>query len=168
MGNSAAKDLEEQDQRLQNEQNEMEKTKFGKIDEHFERNDLNGNGFLEAHEIKSAIKNYIELHPDNDLNELVNLIDEEEKIFIKKNEYRKLMMSYLKEDPDYEDWLDTFQIFDKNLSGGVSSSEIRYVFSKLGLNITEDEADEMIKELNPYGQSQQINLEDFLRVMLSN
>lgn len=159
-----------EDQKLQKVLVEKEKTKYGKIDEHFERSDLNGDGALQSDEIKLAINNYMELNPEVDLNDLLGLIDDDENIRLKKREFRKLMMSYLKEDPDYEDWIDTFQIFDKNLSGGISSGEIRYVFSKLGLNISNEESSEMIKELNigSDGDGGHINIEDFLRVMLSN
>lgn len=153
----------------QKEFEEKEKALYGKIDEFFEKSDLNGNGVLDSSELKRAIKNYMETNNNEEIKELYELIDENEKVEIKKNDFRKLMSLYTKEEPNIHDWIGIYQLFDKDLSGGMSSNEIVYVFSKMGLKLSEKEANEMVKEVNPKDDElYDVGFDDFLKIMMSN
>lgn len=153
----------------QKEYEEKEKILYGKIDEFFEKSDLNGNGILDSKELKAAIKNYMDTNNNEEIRELYDLIDVNEKVEIKKNDFRKLISLYTKEEPNVHDWIGIYQLFDKDLSGGMSTNEIIYVFSQMGLKLSEKEAIEMVKEVNPKDDEMyEVNFDDFLKIMMSN
>lgn len=165
---SKNEEVEEKGQKLKNELQEIEKKKYGKIDEYFERYDLNNDGSLESKEIKLALTNYIEQNQNTGLEEVIRLIDDNEVISVKKSDFRSLMSIHMKDQMESEDWLDTFKVFDKNLSGTISSDEIVYVFQKLGLNISKKDAEEMILEASPNSTNLTLSFDEFLTIMLSN
>lgn len=58
-------------------------------------------------------------------------------------------------------------MFDKDGSGYVSSSEIKLVMSNLGLNLTDDELEEMVMEADIDGDGQ-ICFEEFYAMMTAS
>ena len=58
-------------------------------------------------------------------------------------------------------------MFDKDGSGYVSSSEIKLVMSNLGLNLTDDELEEMVMEADIDGDGQ-ICFEEFYSMMTAD
>lgn len=56
--------------------------------------------------------------------------------------------------------LEAFRIFDKNRDGFICSSELRFLLSKLGLKISEEEADGMIAEVDTDGDGR-VSYEEF-------
>ena len=57
-----------------------------------------------------------------------------------------------------------FRVFDKDGNGYVGSSEIRFVMSKLGLNFTDDELNEMVLEADIDGDTQ-VCFEEFYNML---
>ena len=59
-----------------------------------------------------------------------------------------------------------FRVFDKDGSGYVSGSEIKLVMSKLGVDFTDEELEEMVLEADFSGDGQ-IGYEEFYDMMTS-
>lgn len=60
-----------------------------------------------------------------------------------------------------------FRVFDKDGSGYVSSSELKMVMSKLGVNFTDDELNEMVLEADIDGDGQ-VCFEEFYNMMTAS
>lgn len=65
-----------------------------------------------------------------------------------------------------EEFIQGFQVFDKDGNGIISSGELRYVLTSLGEKLTDAEVDELLKcvEVDKNGF---VNYENFVRVIMS-
>ena len=62
--------------------------------------------------------------------------------------------------------MEAFKIFDKDGTGVISSHELRHVITTLGEKLTEEEADELIREADIDGDGT-INYHEFVKIMIS-
>jgi len=131
-----------------NEIEANEKLKYGEIDQFFYKYDSEGNGCLDDKEFEMAINAYIAVHPEkkNNLMELINNLEIGHSSQIRITEFRKIMLAYLNDDVTLENLIDVYRCFDKNLLGAIGGPELKHVFSKLGLNISNEEALELVRE----------------------
>ena len=67
----------------------------------------------------------------------------------------------------YRFFFQAFRVFDKDGSGYVSSSELKMVMSKLGVNFTDDELNEMVLEADIDGDGQ-VCFEEFYNMMTAS
>lgn len=161
------KEEETEDQRIKRlKVQEIEK--YGEIDEVFRRFDNDGSGSLGQEEFTKAILNYIELHKDKEelLREQMNAIDFSGDTTLNLSEFRLLITSFTKEEIEISDIIEVFKLFDKNLSGQVGCDEIIHVFLKLGLNISVQDAIDLIKEADN-DSDHILDFEEFVKIMLS-
>ena len=65
-----------------------------------------------------------------------------------------------------EEFVQGFQVFDKDNNGLISSGELRYVLTSLGEKLTDEEVDELLKcaEVDKNGY---VNYEHFVKTILS-
>ena len=157
-------DIEKRNKELE----EKEKAKYGEIDSFFYKCDGDGNNSLDDEEFEQAIKSYMELHPEKKTNmaELLNDLDVGAGNLIYLEDFRKIMLAYLSDDVALENVVDVYRSFDKACSGGISAAELKHVFSKLGLNISNEEADELVREADSDGDGG-VDFEEFLKMMIS-
>ncbi|KAL4393549.1 hypothetical protein AHAS_Ahas02G0063100 [Arachis hypogaea] len=66
-----------------------------------------------------------------------------------------------------EELKDAFKVFDRNNDGYISATELRHVMMKMGERLTDEEAEEMIREADLDGDGQ-VSYEEFARMMLLN
>ncbi|KAI9473991.1 MAG: hypothetical protein EXX96DRAFT_621621 [Benjaminiella poitrasii] len=66
-----------------------------------------------------------------------------------------------------QEFIQGFQVFDKEGDGYISAGELRYVLTNLGEKLSEDEVNELLKEVE-VGKDGRINYVDFVTVVLSN
>ena len=147
---------------------EAQKKKYGEIDPFFHEFDFNKDGSLDEKEFKEAIRSYIRVHPDKEkhLNELLNNLDVGYTNPICLEDFRKIMMIYLSEEMGLENMIDVFKCMDKNLEGQIGANEVKHVFSKLGLNLSIEEARELIGEADTDGD-EVMDFEEFLKIMIA-
>jgi calcium-binding protein CML len=62
--------------------------------------------------------------------------------------------------------IDVFKCMDKNLEGQIGANEVKHVFSKLGLNLSIDDARELIGEADTDGD-EVMDFEEFLKIMIA-
>ena len=60
-----------------------------------------------------------------------------------------------------------FRVFDKDGNGYVSSSELKFVMSKLGVHFSDDELNEMVLEADIDGDTQ-VCFEEFYNMMTAD
>ncbi len=65
-----------------------------------------------------------------------------------------------------EEIIEAFKVFDKEGNGFISAAELRHIMTNLGEKLTDEEADEMIREADVDGDGM-INYVDFVKMMMS-
>ncbi|KAI8328982.1 HAD-like domain-containing protein [Chlamydoabsidia padenii] len=66
-----------------------------------------------------------------------------------------------------QEFIQGFQVFDKDGDGYISAGELRYVLTNLGEKLSDEEVDELLKEVE-VGKDGRINYVDFVTLVLSN
>ena len=64
------------------------------------------------------------------------------------------MARYTKDNDNEEDLLSAFRVFDRDDSGKISKAELRHVMTNLGEKLTDEEAEEMMKEADIDGDGE--------------
>ncbi len=147
---------------------ELQKRKYGEIDPFFHEFDYNKDGHLDDREFRDAIRSYISVHPEmeKNLTELLNNLDIGLNNPIGLEDFRKIMTIYLSDELNLENMIDVFKCMDKNLEGQIGAQEIKHVFSKLGMNLTLEEAKELVNEADTDGD-ETMDFEEFLKIMIA-
>jgi calmodulin len=168
MGNTNNHIKDDEVDRLGEQYRQEEQLKYGEIDQQFFKHDMDNDHCLDEYEFKHAVMDYIAVHPDkeNNLKEMLEHLEMGNNTRITLEEFRKIILLWIDDSISFETLVDVFRCFDKNLQGTFGKKELIHVFSKLGLNITEEEANEMIAEIDSNSDGT-IDLEEFLKIMIS-
>jgi len=106
-------------------------------------------------------------NPTNtELQEMIAEVDKDNSGKIEFNEFLDLFVRKMKDPDTEEDLIEAFKIFDKDGSGNISAQELRHVMTTLGEKLTEEEADEMIREADTNGDGY-IDYVEFVKIMMS-
>ena len=102
----------------------------------------------------------------SELVEMINQLDQNGSGLIEFNPFLEVFAEKIK-DPNAElHIMEAFKIFDKDGTGVISSHELRHVITTLGEKLTEEEADELIREADIDGDGT-INYHEFVKIMIS-
>ena len=101
-----------------------------------------------------------------ELQEMINEVDQDGSGKIEFKEFLELFARKMKDPDTEEDLIEAFKIFDKDGSGVISAAELRHVMTTLGERLTEEEADEMIREAD-IDNDGFINYHEFVKIMMS-
>ncbi|XP_028804226.1 calmodulin-like protein 11 isoform X3 [Neltuma alba] len=66
-----------------------------------------------------------------------------------------------------EELKEAFKVFDRDEDGYISASELRHVMTNMGERLTDEEAEQMIKEADLDGDGL-VSYEEFARMMMAN
>jgi calmodulin len=100
------------------------------------------------------------------LAEMINQVDKDGSGKIEFNPFLEIFAEIIKDPNAEKNIMEAFKIFDKDGSGVISSHELRHVITTLGEKLTEDEADELIREADIDGDGT-INYHEFVKIMIS-
>jgi len=78
--------------------------------------------------------------------EICTLIDPEGKGNIEFPQFVKLMQDHWEEPLTEQEVANAFKVFDKDGTGLISAKELRHAITRIGEKLSEEMADEMIKE----------------------
>merc|ERR1712228_499557 len=81
-------------------------------------------------------------------------------------EFLTMMAQTIQYKDNEEEVREAFRVFDKEKTGFISAAELRHIMTNLGEKLSEEEADEMIREADIDGDGQ-INYEEFVKMMMS-
>merc|ERR1712020_755243 len=82
-------------------------------------------------------------------------------------EFLTMMAQTIKYKDNEEEVREAFRVFDKEKTGFISAAELRHIMTNLGEKLSEEEADEMIKEADP-DENGQINYEEFVTMLMKS
>jgi uncharacterized protein YneF (UPF0154 family) len=80
---------------------------------------------------------------------MINEVDSDGNGTIDFPEFLTMMARKMKTSDSEEEIREAFRVFDKDGNGFISAAELRHVMTNLGEKLTDDEVDEMIREVRP-------------------
>ncbi|KAJ9682349.1 hypothetical protein PVL29_018299 [Vitis rotundifolia] len=107
--------------------------------------------------------------------EFLNLMARKMKVKYQRSTFRPISLLLifligkcflLQESEAEEELKEAFKVFDKDQDGYISANELRNVMFNLGEALTDEEAEQMIREADFDGDGK-VNYEEFVRMMLA-
>lgn len=122
--------------------------------------DKDGDGTVSTKEL-GAVMRSIGLYPtEEELEEMIDEADRDDSGTVDFHEFVNLMAKRETEKETEEDLKQVFRVFDKDGNGYISTSEIKFVLTRLGINLSNDDLQEMVIEADINGD-QMITFEEF-------
>eukprot|EP00761_Pharyngomonas_kirbyi_P003552 gb/GECH01003556.1/.p1 GENE.gb/GECH01003556.1/~~gb/GECH01003556.1/.p1 ORF type:complete len:163 (+),score=66.64 gb/GECH01003556.1/:1-489(+) len=134
------------------------------IKEAFDLFDTDGSGYIDAKELKVAMRALGFEHKKEEVKKWIAEIDKDGKGVIGFEEFEQFMAEKMATRDTREEILKAFKLFDCDGTGKISFNNLKRISKELGENLTEDEIKEMIEEADRDGDGE-INEEEFLRIM---
>ncbi|CBI34166.3 hypothetical protein VitviT2T_021291 [Vitis vinifera] len=128
--------------------------------------DMDGDGCITLDELATVMKSLEHSTTKEELQTMMDEVDVDGNGTIEFGEFLNLMARKMKESEAEEELKEAFKVFDKDQDGYISANELRNVMFNLGERLTDEEAEQMIREADLDGDGQ-VNYEEFVRMMLA-
>ncbi|KAG7813436.1 hypothetical protein KL921_000982 [Ogataea angusta] len=128
---------------------------------------MNGDGYLDYHELKVALR---ALGFDMSKREVLNIIDEydtDNRKLINYEDFFQYVGNKIIERDPIDEIRRAFRLFDDDETGKISLRNLRRVAKELGENLTDDELRAMIDEFD-LDEDGEINEEEFINICTEN
>merc|ERR1711907_850906 len=150
--------------RTKNKKGELSEEQRQEIREAFELFDTDGSGSIDAKELKVAMR-ALGFEPKKDeIQKMISDVDDSGDGEIDFDEFMVMMTAKMGEKDSRDDLIKAFRVFDSDETGGISFKNLSRVAKELGENMTDEELEEMIREVDRTGGGE-ITEDDFMRVM---
>jgi len=126
--------------------------------------DKDNSGSITADELGAVMKQLGLAPSDTELQDLINEADTNKDGVINFDEFLILMSHNAKPADTDQELLRAFEVFDKDGSGTITTSELKDVLRSLGENLTDEELDEMVKLTDKNGDGV-IDYHEFASIM---
>ncbi|EGR29006.1 hypothetical protein IMG5_165510 [Ichthyophthirius multifiliis] len=134
------------------------------IKEAFDLFDTDGTGYIDAKELKVAMR-ALGFEPKKDeIKKMIADVDREGRGVIEFQDFLDLMTVKMADRDPREEILKAFRLFDDDQTGRISLKNLKRVARELGEAMTEEELQEMIDEADRDGDGE-ISEEEFIRIM---
>ncbi|KAL6325737.1 hypothetical protein AAG906_024555 [Vitis piasezkii] len=128
--------------------------------------DMDGDGCITLDELTIVIKSLEHSTTKEELQTMMDEVDVDGNGTIEFGEFLNLMARKMKESEAEEELKEAFKVFDKDQDGYISANELRNVMFNLGERLTDEEAEQMIREADLDGDGK-VNYDEFVRMMLA-
>ncbi|VDI33374.1 Hypothetical predicted protein [Mytilus galloprovincialis] len=123
--------------------------------------DKDNNGQITSSELGTVMRSLGQNPTNADITEMINEVDGDGSGTINFAEFTKMMGKKMENSDPVEDLREAFKIFDKNNDGKIDTNELKKVMVNIGEKLTDEEANEMIKEADVDGDGK-VNYEEFI------
>ncbi|XP_023338566.1 neo-calmodulin [Eurytemora carolleeae] len=135
--------------------------------EMFQMFDKDGDGTISVKELGTVLRT-LGLNPsEEEVEEMIEESDKDGSGSIDFQEFCGLMVNRDKQKETPDDIKQIFRVFDKDGNGYVSSSELKFVMSRLNVHFSDSELQEMVLEADLDGDGQ-INFNEFFAMMMAD
>ncbi|EGR28658.1 hypothetical protein IMG5_170800 [Ichthyophthirius multifiliis] len=134
------------------------------IKEAFDLFDTDGTGYIDAKELKVAMRALGFEPKKEEIKKMINEVDREGRGVIEFQDFLDLMTIKMADRDPREEILKAFRLFDDDQTGRISLKNLKRVARELGEAMTEEELQEMIDEADRDGDGE-ISEEEFIRIM---
>ena len=145
---------------------QLTEEQIAEFKEAFSLFDKDGDGTITTKELGTVMRSLGQNPTEAELQDMINEVDADGNGTIDFTEFLGLMAKKMKDTDTEEELVEAFKVFDRDGNGFISATELRHVMTNLGEKLSEDEADEMIREADVDGDGQ-INYEEFVRMMMA-
>jgi len=115
--------------------------------EHFALFDKSGNGYITTEELRIVLEQLGANASPQQVKEFVQSVDDNGDGRIQFTEFLQLMNKRVKSDVPLDTLRAAFRALDEKSTGKVHAGELRYVLTGLGDRLSNDEVDEILKEV---------------------
>uniref|UniRef100_A0A8C2V4R1 EF-hand domain-containing protein n=1 Tax=Chinchilla lanigera TaxID=34839 RepID=A0A8C2V4R1_CHILA len=126
-----------------------------------------GDGTITTKELGTVMRSLGQNPAEAELQDAINEVDADDNGTIDFPEFLTMMARKMKDTDSKEEIREAFLVFDKEGNGYISVAELSQVMTNLGEKLTDEEADEMIREADTDGE-RQVNHEEFIQMMTQN
>jgi len=135
---------------------------------YFNMFDKEKKGFIHTSQVGQILRTMGQAFEDRDLKQLIKEFDSDGSGEIEFEEFAALIARFVLEEDDSghleEELREAFRLYDKEGNGYINVSDLRGILRALDDNITEDELDEMIAEIDTDG-SGTVDFDEFMEMM---
>ncbi|KRY66738.1 Troponin C, isoform 2, partial [Trichinella pseudospiralis] len=153
--------VEEALSQLSNEQIEQFRKYFNMFDKEKK-------GYIHTSQVGQILRTMGQAFEDRDLKQLIKEFDTDGSGEIEFEEFAALVARFVMQEDDSanmeEELREAFRLYDKEGNGYINVSDLRDILRALDENITEDELDEMIAEIDTDG-SGTVDFDEFMEMM---
>lgn len=142
---------------LSNEEQELIRDAFRIMDRENE-------GAITSKELAVVIRALGRQPTDNEVQSIINEVDSDGNGSIEGPEFCDVILRKLRDTNVEEELREAFRVFDKENQGYLSTTELKNVYTALGVKIGDDELEEMIRE-HDVDQDNHLNYEEFVNMM---
>ncbi|WMV17758.1 hypothetical protein MTR67_011143 [Solanum verrucosum] len=124
-------------------------------------------GCITIEELAIVIRSLDENPTEEELCHMISEVDADhhDNGTMEFNEFLNLITKKMKETNLEEELKEVFKVFDKDQNGFISATDLRHVMINLGEKLTEEEAEQMIREADLDGDGQ-VNFDEFVKMMI--
>ncbi|KAK4361666.1 hypothetical protein RND71_020618 [Anisodus tanguticus] len=127
--------------------------------------DKGGDGCITIEELETVIRSLDQNPTEEELCHMISEVDaDHDNGTMEFTEFLNLISKKMKETDSEEELKEAFKVFDKDQNGYISSNDLRHVMINLGEKLTDEEAEQMIKEADLDGDGQ-VNFDEFVKMM---
>jgi calmodulin len=133
----------------------------------FKSFDKRGEDQVRVGDIAAAMKKLGHNIKPDWLESMSDEIDTEGTGYISFDEFLVIVQKKMQQDEDERELKEIFRVLDKEKRGEVNTSELRWILKNLGDDLTEDDIDDMIADVDTDG-SGWVDYEEFAKLMLGD
>lgn len=145
---------------------QISKEKISEFKEVFDLFDKDKDGGISTKELGDVMRALGTNPTQAELQVMINEVGKNGSGKIEFKEFMELFNQKMKDPDSEEDLIEAFKIFDKDGNGVISSNELRHVMATLGEKMSQEEAEELIKEADIDGDGY-INYQEFVKILMS-
>ncbi|KAM9673822.1 uncharacterized protein ACIGJ3_008489 [Trichechus inunguis] len=126
--------------------------------------DTNGDGTINVQELGQLMQSLGQNVPEDQLKVLIAMVDTDGDGVIDFQEFLAAIAKRMKGKDTEENTLAVFREFDVDGNGHITVAELKQAMGKLGVKLSEEEVDGMIREAD-VDQDGKVNYQEFLRML---
>jgi calmodulin len=148
------------------DENFLNEEKINEYKESFSIFDKDNDGYISYEQLSEIIKILGHNIPDEDLQKMFREFDIDNKGSIDFKEFLGIMARKMRDTETETDFVNAFNIFDRDHNGLINGQELFDIFQSLGIEATKDDCDELIKDAD-LDMDGFINYEEFVRMLMN-
>lgn len=148
------------------DENFLNEEKINEYKESFSIFDKDNDGYISYSQLSEIIKILGHNIPEEDLQKMFKEFDIDNKGAIDFKEFLGIMARKMRDTETETDFVNAFNIFDRDHNGLINSRELFDIFQSLGIEATKDDCDELVKDVD-LDMDGFINYEEFVRMLMN-